>query len=79
MYIQIIIYLVVSKGSVQSHVFEAVFTDVKARLFAVLVGVGREIPGVYLIATDLNLVYVLYFCNLLVTKFKLISMYMCFI
>ena len=57
-------------GPFQSHVLEAVFADPEFGLFSVLFRVGREVPDVYLVFADVDLVDVFDFREGLVLLFE---------
>lgn len=54
----------ISVGFVELHVLEAEFTNVKFWLFAILLGIRREIPRVDLVLSNLNFVNVLHLSDL---------------
>ena len=58
---QLALAQVLDVGGLQSHVLEAVLADPELSLLAVLLWVGREVPGVYLVFSDDDLVDVLDF------------------
>ena len=57
-------YLVVSIRFCESHVLEAEFTDIQHWNFPVFLWVGGEVPRIDFIASNLNFVNVLHFCDL---------------
>ena len=50
----ILIYLMISIGLLPLHILETILADPKLGALAIVLGVGREVPGVHLKAANLD-------------------------